>query len=229
MEIDGLQIEVVRKPVKTMRLSVSPPDGEVRITAPAFLSETEIRDFVLRKWEWIMKHRKKMSELPRQTGPEYVSGENHYLFGQRYILRVDYVSSSVYSLKARGNTLIMSVSEGTSREGRMKLMRHFYRKMLGECLTALMAKWSLKLREPLVEWEIRQMRTKWGSCTPDRRTIRFSLDLARVTMACVEYVVVHELTHLQVRNHGNAFEELMTQRLPEWRELKKELNAFPSL
>jgi predicted metal-dependent hydrolase len=54
----------------------------------------------------------------------------------------------------------------------------------------------------------------------------FNLDLARVPMECIEYIVVHELTHLAVQNHGPAFQALMTQRLPSWKVIRKQLNDF---
>ena len=229
MEIDGLYIEVERKDIKNMHLSIYPPDGRVHISAPRYLKDVDIRSFVITKWEWIMTHRREVLEQARQTVREYVSGENHYLFGDRYILKVEYVSYPVYAVKVRGNTLIMSVTKDTSTEERKKLMQIFYRKMLNEYLTGLIAAWSLKLNEPLVEWQIRQMRTLWGSCSPNKRSIRFNLELARVPKECIEYVVVHELTHLKIRNHGKAFQTLMTQRLPRWKELRKELNDFIAL
>ena len=70
------------------------------------------------------------------------------------------------------------------------------------------------------------MTTEWGSCTKARRTIRFNLRLAQMPPSCVEYVVVHELTHLRVLNHGPEFKALMDAHLPDWRDRRKALNAF---
>ena len=229
LEIEGLRIEVERKNIKNLRLSIYPPDGRVHVSAPAYLREADIRSFVLSKWDWILTHRREALEQPRQTVREYVSGENHYLFGERYLLKVEHADSSPYGVKVRGKTIVMRVRKETGREARKAALELFYRAALEEYLTLLVAMWSAKLREPLVDWQIRQMRTMWGSCTPARRSIRFNLELARVPSECIEYVVVHELTHLKVRNHGKAFQDLMTQRLPRWRELRKELNDFAAL
>ena len=69
----------------------------------------------------------------------------------------------------------------------------------------------------------------WGSCGAKRRILLFNLELARVPKECIEYVVVHELTHLKVQNHSKVFEALMTQRLPGWRNLRQKLNEFIAL
>jgi predicted metal-dependent hydrolase len=103
-------------------------------------------------------------------------------------------------------------------------MREWYREQLQEVLSELTGRWLERLGEAPVSWRIRQMRSEWGSCTARKRHLMFNLELARVPMECVEYVVVHELTHLAVQNHGPAFQALMTQRLPNWKMLRKQLN-----
>ena len=70
------------------------------------------------------------------------------------------------------------------------------------------------------------MKTKWGSCSPEKRKILFNLELARVPLNCIEYVVVHELVHLKERHHDRHFKNLMTQYLPDWQNSKKQLNDF---
>lgn len=75
-----------------------------------------------------------------------------------------------------------------------------------------------------LEWRVRKMKTKWGTCNIRDKRIWLSLELAKKPMHAVEYVVVHELTHLLERGHGPRFKSLMDGFFPNWREVKKELN-----
>lgn len=96
---------------------------------------------------------------------------------------------------------------------------------LSESVGELTAFWAERLHESGVEWKLRSMKTLWGSCNFRRRRITYSHALARAPRRLVEYVVVHELTHLQAHDHGPGFQALMDERLPAWRELRRELNG----
>lgn len=226
MNIDGLEIEVERKPIKNMHLSVYPPDGRVHLSLPDYLTDADARSYVISKWSWIKKQQADIASQARQTEREYVSGENHYFFGSRYILKVVYTTSGANSVEVHGDSMTMKVRKGSSVERKAELMNEWYREHLKEYIGTLMDKWTTKLEETDVTWQIKIMKTQWGSCGTKRRTLLFNLELARVPKECVEYVVVHELTHLRVQNHSKVFETLLTQRLPNWRNRRKELNEF---
>ena len=229
MNIDGLEIEVERKPIKNMHLSVYPPDGRVHLSVPDYLTEGDARSYVISKWEWIRKQQDEIAAQARQTQREYVSGENHYYFGIRYRLRVSYVTSGANSVEVRGDTMTMRVRKDSSVERRAEVMMEWYREQLKEYIGPLVERWAQKLDEPDVTWQVKEMKTMWGSCGIKRRSLLFNLELARVPKECIEYVVVHELTHLKVQNHNKVFEALMTQRLQGWRNLRQKLNDFIAL
>ena len=229
MYIDGLEIEVERKPIKNMHLSVYPPDGRVHLSVPDYLTEGDARSYVISKWEWIRKQQDEIAAQARQTQREYVSGENHYFFGVRYRLRVSYVTSGANSVEVRGDTMTMRVRKDSTVERRAELMMEWYREQLKEYIGPLVERWAEKLEEPNVTWQVKEMKTMWGSCGIKFRALLFNLELARVPKECIEYVVVHELTHLKVQNHNKVFETLMTQRLPAWRNLRQKLNEFIAL
>ena len=84
--------------------------------------------------------------------------------------------------------------------------------------------WTQRLGEPNVTWKVRRLKSVWGSCHFRRRSITYNAELARVSREHVEYVVVHELTHLRAPNHGLLFYRLMDGRLPGWKRLRRELN-----
>ena len=91
-------------------------------------------------------------------------------------------------------------------------------------LADLNSRWAAKLGEKGVTWTLRAMKTLWGSCHVVRRRITYNTELAKVPREMVEYVVVHELTHLKTARHGPKFYRLMDERLPGWRELRRRLN-----
>ena len=97
-----------------------------------------------------------------------------------------------------------------------------------ESLRALLAdlnsRWAAKLGEKGVTWTLRAMKTLWGSCHVVRRRITYNTELAKVPREMVEYVVVHELTHLKTARHGPKFYRLMDERLPGWQDLRRRLN-----
>ena len=98
------------------------------------------------------------------------------------------------------------------------------RKALVDTLAELNDEWAVSLGEPNVTWKIRRMKTLWGSCHFRKRHIVYSAELAHVPRPMIEYVVVHELTHLKAHNHGSQFYALMDERLPDWKTLRRKLN-----
>lgn len=98
------------------------------------------------------------------------------------------------------------------------------RTRLSILLDELNEKWAARFSEGGVTWTLRRMSSLWGSCHVQRRRITYALSLARVPERLVEYIVVHELTHLKVSSHGAAFCRLMDERLPDWRARRRELN-----
>ena len=95
----------------------------------------------------------------------------------------------------------------------------------------LIAKWSERMDEAIdtFSWSILLMQNQWGSCTTESRKIQFNLLLARVPIRCIEYIVVHEMTHLKIHQHNNDFILTLNKYLPDWNMRKKELDEFIAL
>ena len=225
MKVGDIDIQVERKDIKNTHLSVFPPNARVHISAPKYLSDYDILSYAISKIDWITKQREKILSQSRQTKREYVSGENHYLFGNRYILNVKEEDCRP-SVMLNNINMNMLIRPGYDEDHKKELLRGFYKKQLQKQLTILVNKWLPILEEDNIEWTIRAMKTKWGSCCPEKRKILFNLELARVPLNCIEYVVVHELVHLKERHHDKYFKSLMTQYLQDWQNSKKQLNEF---
>ena len=102
-EISGITIEIIKKNIKNMHLSVLPPNGKVRISAPLHMSDESILMFARTKLSWIKKQQEKFIVQERQSAREYVSGETLYVFGKQYFLRVEY--------SYKRNSLILPASQ----------------------------------------------------------------------------------------------------------------------
>ena len=223
IEIAGIKIEVQKKNIKNLHLVVAPPEGKVRVSAPMHLSDESIAMFVRTKLGWIKKQQEKFKKQPRQTEREYVSGETLYVWGQQYFLRVDY-SYKGNSLVLEGNEAILTVRKESTASQREAFVNEWYRALLKEKIETYLPKWEKITGLHCDSWQTKYMTTRWGTCNTNTGKVWLNLQLAKKPIECLEYVILHELTHLKVRNHSKEFVALMDQYMPYWREIKKLLN-----
>lgn len=223
IEISGIQIEIQKKDIKNLHLSVLPPDGEVRISAPMHLSDESITMFVRTKIGWIKKQQEKFERQPRQCEREYISGETLYVFGQQYFLRVEY-SYKGNSLVLSGNDAILTVRKESTAKQRENFVNEWYREQLKAEIAQLLPKWETVTGLKCSSWQTKYMTTRWGTCNTQTKKIWLNLQLAKKPIECLEYVILHELAHTQVKNHGADFGAIMDKYMPYWRDIKKTLN-----
>ena len=224
--VSGIEIEVKKKNIKNMHLSVLPPDGKVRISAPLRIKDETIRLFAITKIGWIRKQITKFENQPRQTEREYINGESHYVCGKRYRLEINYYNHGRNNVEIRGNRLILTVREVSSKEQRERLMTEWYRKLVKEKAQELADKWEKIIGVKAQSVQVRNMLTRWGSCNVRKGRIWVNLQLAKKPVECLEYVVVHELVHLLEKGHNSIFVGYMDEYLPDWRIRKNILNGF---
>jgi predicted metal-dependent hydrolase len=226
IRLGELAIRVARKDIKNVHLSVHPPSGRVTISAPRRLGLDTIRAFAITRLGWIREQQRKLREQERETRRDYIERESHYLWGRRYLLRV-VEKDEPPRIAVKGNRLLLQVRPGTAKPKKRELFEEWYRLQLREALADLVDKWRERLGVDLAGIHVQRMRTKWGSCNAPRRTIRLNTDLVRKPRQCLEYILVHELIHFQVRRHDDKFIALMDTHLPNWRHLRQQLNSMP--
>ncbi|MBD1813104.1 M48 family metallopeptidase [Microcoleus vaginatus DQ-U2] len=225
--ISDLVIDIDRKNIKNIHLGVYPPDGRVRMAVPLKVNDEAVRLFAISKLAWIKKHQANFKAQERQSKREFLSGETHYFQGQRYLLNVIYHKGSP-KVKVRNNTYIdLYVKEGSDEAQRQKVIMNWYRQQLKKDIPLLIEKWSEIINVQVNDWGVKQMKTKWGTCNIEAKRIWLNLELAKKELHCLEYVVVHEMTHLLERHHNERFTLLMNRFLPNWRIYKDELNRSP--
>ncbi|HIF9450621.1 TPA: M48 family metallopeptidase [Photobacterium damselae] len=224
--IAGVVLTVNRKAINNIHLSVLPPNGAVRLSVPLATSEQAIRLAVINKLSWIKQQQADFAGQRRQSIREMVSGESHYLWGQRYLLSV-VETTGKHSIRVKGKRIELSVANKTSTENRLKLLNEFYRSEIKESLSKLLPLWQEKLGVEADALGIKKMKTKWGSCNIADKRIWLNLELAKKPLECFEFILVHELTHLLERHHNERFRSLMDEHLPDWRERRSLLNSLP--
>lgn len=223
VDVGGIPVAFQRKRVRYLRMVVCPPGGEVRVSVPWHVPEAEAVAFVRDRLDWVRSRIEAMRSVPRPTPCRYETGDTFEVFGEVVPLRVVEAEGCGVP-RLEGGELLLPVRPGATEAERRVVFAVWSRARLAEKLSALVARWTAAMGEGPVHWDIRRMKSRWGSCTARSRTLRFNLHLARVPERCIEYVVVHELAHLKVQNHSAAFWERVGMFLPGWRELRKELN-----
>lgn len=226
LSLGEIEVEVVLKAIKNIHLSVYPPHGRVRVAAPLGMDLDTIRVYTISKLPWIRQQQRKFQGQARETERAYVERESHYYLGKRYLLKVVHHDAPPM-VRVRQRTLELHVRAGLDRDKRQAIMDDWYRNELKSLLPALIAKWEGIMGVSVAECGIKRMKTKWGTCSIASRRIWLNLELAKKPHSCIEYIVVHEMTHLLERNHTARFLGLMDGFLPGWREVREELNRLP--
>lgn len=221
LTIDGLLVFVARKNIKHMYLRISANEPQIKVSAPNNISDEAVIHFVLSKRNWIEKQLGSFA-APQLPQPRFANGETVLLFGQIYQLKIiPYQRGKKPS--ACGNTLFLPAGK-TTWENRKKALFEYYRQQLNIHMAPLVSKWEHLIGVEANEVRIKNMRTKWGTCNIRDKRIWLNLQLAKKSVKCVEYVVVHELIHLLEPRHNARFYAYMDKFLPDWKTRKQELN-----
>jgi predicted metal-dependent hydrolase len=183
--------------------------------------------YIASKIGWIKRQQKLLREKPRQSPRKYVTGETHYFLGRSYRLKlISGHEKYGVTIKSKSTIEMMAPPDATI-EMKSELMKAFYRKELKLLLTEMIFRWSQKMEVNPSLWQVKIMKTKWGSCNTEKETLLFNLELAKKPKSCIEYIVVHELVHLKERLHNERFTNHMDNYMPKWREHKSDLNKLP--
>lgn len=226
MIVDGINIEVLKKNIKNIHLGVYPPDGRVRVAAPLYTTDENIRLLIISKLKWIKDQQGKFLSQERQSKREYVSGESFYLWGRQYLLRV-IETNGQSKVKIENNKHInLYVKKSLTVMDKEKIMNNWYRKELKKKLPDIIKKYEKMINVHVNDYGIRIMKTRWGSCNTDSGRIWINLQLVKRPVNCLEYVVAHEIIHLLEKDHNDNFKELINKYYPNWKSAKEELNKF---
>lgn len=226
LQISEIKIDVIQKDIKNLHLSVYPPSGRVKISAPVRMDLETIRLYAISKLSWIRNHQSKFKNQERETSRDYVSNESHYFNGKRYLLKV-IEHNEPPKVVLKHSTIELHVRPKSSIGKKQAILEDWYRLTLKEKAAHLIPKWEKRMNVSVNEIAIKKMRTKWGTCNSKKKRIWLNLELAKKPPQCLEYILVHEMVHLLEKNHNEIFIAYMNKYLPKWRSYKQELNKIP--
>ena len=220
-----IDFRLIRSNRKTLAIDVH-PDLSVVVTAPKDAADSAVREKMQKRASWIIKQQRFFENyLPTIPPRRYVSGESHRYLGRQYRLRVHKGNEDVVKM-ARGQ--INVYLKNPKYKSRIKpLVTDWFRQrseiVFREIFDSVVAKANRHGIEA-IDFEIRRMKNRWGSCTNEGR-ILLNPDLIIAPKMCIEYVIVHELCHLQEYNHSPRFYRLLRKIMPDWEQRRERLNA----
>lgn len=224
--LGDIEVEVTRKNVKHVHLSVHPPMGRVTLVAPASTRPEVARAYVASKLSWVRDQQEKLRAQARETPREFVTRESHYVWGRRRVLLV-VERDARPSVTLDHRRITLAVRPGSSAAQRAEVMHRWHRQLLHEAVPPLIRKWEARLGVTVVAYFVQRMKTKWGSCNYRAGHIRLNTELVKKPKDLLEYVIVHEMAHLIEPTHNERFVALLGEHYPTWREARAELNALP--
>lgn len=220
--ISDIEIELIRKNIKNMHLYVLYPDGKVRVSAPVQLSEEKIIDFINSRIDWIKEQQAKFNSEPTLSPITYSSNDQIVIFGDSYILEV--IESKSNKFDFFNGRALLYCKKSSTEEQRRAIVEKSLRKALCEKAEPIFERWEKLTCLKADSFQIKKMKTRWGTCNPQTKKIWLNLELATKKNECIEYVILHELAHLRIHNHGNDFIAFMNYYMPNWKELRAILN-----
>jgi|ERR1700761_3940273 len=226
IQLGEIAVDVIKKDIKNVHLSVHPPSGRVRLSAPLRMDLDTIRLFAIAKLAWIRQQQKKITAQQRETPREYIERESHYLWGKRYLLKV-VEKDAAPKVELKHSQILLQIRPTSSRKARQNVLEEWYRAQLKAAVPAVIAIWEPLMGVKVERFFIQRMKTKWGSCSRRSASIRLNTDLAKKPRECLEYIVVHEMAHLLEPTHNHRFTTLMDLFIPQWRFRREALNRLP--
>jgi len=226
MKLGNITVDVVQKDIKNIHLSVYPPTGRVRISAPNRMDLDTIRVFTISKLSWIKKQQAKLKNQEREAPREFLNKESHYFNGKRYLLEV-IEQEAPPKVVLKHSVIQLFVRPRADTAKKRSILDEWYRLKLKETVPSIIEKWEKKMNVQVNNYGIKKMKTKWGTCNRKAKRIWLNLELAKKPAECLEYIVVHEMAHLLERNHTDRFITVINKFMPKWRFYKDELNRLP--
>src|SRR5258705_8830585 len=162
IQLGEMPVEVVWKDIKYVHLSVHPPTGKVRISAPLRMNSDTIRVFAISKLGWIKQQQKKLRAQERETPREYLDRESHYVWGGRYLLKI-VERDAAPTVELKHKSIVLSLRPGSSEERKQAVMDQWYREQLKEAVPPLIAKWERLIGLKVKRFFVQRLKPKWGS------------------------------------------------------------------
>jgi len=225
IRLGDIAIEVKRKDIKHVHLSVHPPDGRVTLSAPTATRLEVARAYAISKLGWIREQQQRLAKQARETPRQFIGRESHFLWGRRYLMVIKYQEAKP-SVSLDHKRILLTVRPGSDVAKRADVIHEWHKALLHKAVPPLIQKWEQKLKVVVRGYFLQRMKTKWGSCNHRAGHIRLNTELVKKPRDLLEYVIVHEMAHLIEPTHSDRFVAILEEHYPTWREARTELNEL---
>ncbi len=218
VKVEEIEAEVTKKDVRRINMRVY-PDGIIKISAPKSVPNKEIESFIRERLDWIRKTKEKLFQK-KGIGFlfDYSKDNRVFLFGEEFELeKKPLLSPGIYKDKSK----IIVGTKDLSNEETEKLLNEYFKKLLFEKLLVLVPKWEEITKLKASSWSIKKVKSYWGKCKVKTREILFNQNLVHYPEECIEYVVLHELTHIRYPDHQTGFKSFLSKHMPDWKRKNK--------
>jgi predicted metal-dependent hydrolase len=226
IQVGEISIQVTRKAIKNVHLSVHPPEGRVTLVAPTATRLDVARAYAISKLVWMRQQQEKLRGQARETTRKFIERESHHIWGRRHLMTVKYADSKP-SVALDHKRITLTVRPGADAKKRAEVIHEWHKSLLHEVVPRIIQKWQPKLKVHVSSYFLQRMKTKWGSCNHRDQHIRLNTELVKKPKDLLEYVIVHEMVHLLEPTHSERFITILQKHYPAWREARAELNELP--
>ncbi len=225
VDVNGIAITITHKRVRNVNLRIG-SNGDARMSVPLHMSRARAMEVARSHEDWFRTHAAR-ANARRSDGPMlWETGECLNVWGTERKLSVEH-TQDVPQCELNGELLVIRVPEGTTPEGRAKFVERWLCEQMRGRLKELVPAFEKRVGVHAASITLRRMKSRWGSCTSSTGRIRLNTALAEQPPKCLEMVLVHELCHLLVANHGPRFKALMDLHCPDWRVWQRLLDEHP--
>lgn len=221
LNIEEIDVTVEKKNIKNMYIRIS-DDGAVKVSVPKQIRDEDIKKFVSSRKKWILEHR--AAVLAKQKKNPFKNNFTQLeLWGRVYPIEIINTNARA-KIELADDKVLMYLNTDTQTAVKEKLINEWYRNILKKEISLRISEYEKTVGVKVNEWHIKNMRTKWGTCNVKAKRIWLNLQLAKKPSECLDYVIIHELTHLLEHSHNSVFKAYMDEFCPNWREIRRFLN-----
>jgi predicted metal-dependent hydrolase len=214
---------------RTLGMTVR-PDKSVAVRVPLRTPLGDIRDFVSRKGAWVMKVWQRLDSQPPKPRQSYDRDATFLFQGRECMLRIERASTEVVSL--HGDALVVQTPQGQDGEQLRELINAWYRERAMVLFSERVMECHRRMQAELLPFPpivIRGMKSRWGSYSYRTGRMSLNFNLIKAPLSCLDYVIIHELCHIKVANHGPKFWKLVGRYVPDYAEQRRQLRNCVTL
>ena len=229
-EISNIPVWIARKNIKNFYIRIKGPNADVYVSVPKRASQKKIDEFLNKNANWIIKKRKDRLQISdtnlqyQLDSKKFVDGEELFLWGKPFRLKIIESSRWSYEIDNNNSKFLFYATPLSSHESKLKHLKVFYKEILLDKSQAIFNKYCNLTGLFPEQIKVRFTKSVWGTCNKKKKIILLNGQLACFDEQFLDYVVLHEIAHLKYANHGDDFKDFLSNYLPNWKEIRFQLN-----